>query len=291
MNRLLLLFSLLAALVVPASGQNWATVTATNITDLNQQRLASGQLCFLGTDQSDTPISFSLGGGGQVLKLTFCANVTNGAASALTIPNPALTAPSGVYYRVTIIDSSSGREVLRYTQVTFSGGTFNFDSYAPVNLGQMSPLSGTSVAGTLSVSGNVNATGAVTAGSLTLNGDTAMSKAPRMTTGEFATSINGTTTFAPLFVTEQPITITRFLSIANVQPAGCATFPVVSIFNNSGSSILTSITLSPTALTDSGAISVNVAAGQQLVLRTTTAAAGCTTNAGNVAFAAQWKMQ
>ena len=291
MTRLFLTFSLLAALAVPASAQNWATVTASNITDLNQQKLAAGQLCFLGTDQSDAPISFSVGGGGQVLKRSFCANVTNGAVSALTIPNPALTAPSGVYYRVTVIDSSSGREVLRYTQVTFSGGTFNFDTYAPTNLGQMSPLSGTSVTGTLSVSGNVNATGSVAAGSVTINGDTPMSKAPRMATGQFVTSVNGIGSFAPLFVTDQPITITRLQSLANAPPAGCTSFPVVSIFNNTGSVIVSSVTLSTAGLTDSGALSINVAAGQQLVLRTTTAAAGCTTNAANVGFTVQWKMQ
>jgi hypothetical protein len=291
MNRLFLSLSLLAALVAPASAQNWATVTASNITDLNQQKLAAGQLCFLGTDQSDTPISFSAGGGGQVLKRSFCANVTNGAVSALTIPNPALTAPSGVYYRVTVIDSSSGREVLRYTQVTFSGGAFNFDTYAPTNLGQMSPLSGTSVTGTLSVAGNVNATGSVAAGSVVINGDTAMSKAPRMTTGQFATNLNAIGSFAPLFVTEHSVTITRLQSLANVPPAGCTTFPTVSVFNNTTSSILTSLTLTSSTLTDSGPISINVAAGQQLVLRTTATASGCTINAANIGFAVQWKMQ
>jgi hypothetical protein len=57
------------ALTVQA--QNWATVSATNITDLNQNKLAAGQLCFLATDQNDIPINFNLGGGGQVLKRAF----------------------------------------------------------------------------------------------------------------------------------------------------------------------------------------------------------------------------
>ena len=107
------------AISLQLRAQNWATVTASNITDLNQQKLAQGQLCFLGTDQSDTPISFSVGGGGQVLKRSFCANVSNGAVSAFTIPNPALTAPSGVFYRVTVIDSSSGRELCAIPRLRF----------------------------------------------------------------------------------------------------------------------------------------------------------------------------
>jgi hypothetical protein len=59
---------------LPASlqAQNWTTVTATNITDLNQQKLAAGQLCFLATDQNDNPISIGIGGGGQILKRGYC---------------------------------------------------------------------------------------------------------------------------------------------------------------------------------------------------------------------------
>jgi hypothetical protein len=79
-----------------------------------------------------------------------------------TVPNPSATSPSGIYYRVTVRDSSTGQEVLRYSLVSFTGATFNFDNYAPMNLAQGSPLSGTSVTGNLSVTGNVAATGTVT---------------------------------------------------------------------------------------------------------------------------------
>ena len=186
--------------------------------------------------------------------------------------------------------------MLRYTQVSFSGAAFNFDAYGPANLGQLSPLSGTNVSGNLSVSGNVTATGSVTAGPVTassvnINGDSAMTHAPRMATGQFVTSVTGISSFAPLFTTEQPITITRIQSLANTPPAGCTTFPAVSIFNNTGSVVIASLTLSAFTFTDGGAISVNVPAGQLLVLRTTTAASGCTTNAANVAFTVQWRMQ
>src|SRR5215467_8126728 len=122
-----------ALLSVCAGAQNWTTVAATNITDLNQQKLAAGQLCFLATDQNDNPISIGVGGGGQVLRRQYCAQVTAGAISGFTVPNPTNTAPAGIYYRVTAKDSSTGQEVLRYKQVSFAGASFNFDNYAPTN--------------------------------------------------------------------------------------------------------------------------------------------------------------
>jgi hypothetical protein len=139
--------------------QNWTTVSASNLTDLNQQKLATGQLCFLGTDQNDVPISFNVGGGGQVLKRAFCAAVSNGMAATFTVPNPAGTTPAGIYYRVTVKDVNTGQEVLRYNQVSFTGTSFNFDNYAPVTLGQFASLSGTAVSGNLTVNGNLSITG------------------------------------------------------------------------------------------------------------------------------------
>jgi hypothetical protein len=152
-----------------AAAQNWTTVSATNITDLNQQKLAAGQLCFLATDQNDSPISVGVGGGGQALKRQYCSPITAGGVTAFTVPNPTNTLPPGVYYRVMVKDSSTGQEVLRYTQVSFAGTSFNFDNYAPVNLGTPAPISGTSVTGNLSVTGNVSATGTLTGSNLPAN--------------------------------------------------------------------------------------------------------------------------
>ena len=149
--------------------QNWTTVTATNITDLNQQKLAAGQLCFLATDQNDNPVSIGISGGGQMLKRGYCSAVASGVVTSFTVPNPANTQPAGVYYRVTVKDSSTGQEVLRYTQVSFTGASFNFDTYAPINLGTPAPLSGNAVTGNLSVSGNVSATGTVTVSNIPTN--------------------------------------------------------------------------------------------------------------------------
>jgi hypothetical protein len=158
-----------ALLAVKAEAQNWTTVTATNITDLNQQKLAAGQLCFLATDQNDSPISIGIGGGGQLLRRPFCAPVANGAVTGFSVPNPAATAPLGTVYRVTVNDTSIGKEVLRYTQVSFSGAGFNFDNYAPLNLGPFAPPTGNAVSGNLNVNGNVAATGTVTGSNIPNN--------------------------------------------------------------------------------------------------------------------------
>jgi hypothetical protein len=162
LKKLIVFFVFLCVLCGSGFAQNLTTVSASNITDINGVKLAAGQLCFLITDQQDNPISVSIGGGGQALKRGYCSPVTSGAASLFTVPNPASTQPSGIYYRITVKDSSTGQEVLRYTGVSFSGATFNFDNYAPVNLGSFAPLSGNSVSGNLAVSGNVAATGTVT---------------------------------------------------------------------------------------------------------------------------------
>lgn len=158
------------ALLLPSLSalcQNTTTISGSNIMDLNGARLPNGQICFLGTDQTDTPISFQPGGGGQVLKRQFCSTVTAGVISSFTVPNPANTLPSGIYYRVMVKDSATGLEVLRYTLVTFTGGTFNFDNYVSNPPGFIAaPLSGTSITGNLGVTGNISATGTVTASNI-----------------------------------------------------------------------------------------------------------------------------
>ena len=165
MKKLITVFAFVClALGLPLNvhGQNLTTVTGSNITDINGSKLAAGQLCFLITDQQDNPISVSIGGGGQALKRGYCSAITAGVVASFTVPNPASTQPSGIYYRVTVKDSSTGLEVLRYTTVSFTGAAFNFVNYAPQILGVPAPLTGYSVTGNLNVTGYVAATGTVT---------------------------------------------------------------------------------------------------------------------------------
>lgn len=161
MKKLLAVFAFVFVSIA-AFGQNLTTVSATNITDLNGTKLAVGQLCFTATDNSDTPISFQIGGGGQALKRPYCSSVTTGVVTSFTVPNPATTLPTGIYYRVTVKDSSTGQEVLRYPLVSFVGGTFNFDAYVPIGIFAGAPLSGNTVTGNLGITGNLNITGTCT---------------------------------------------------------------------------------------------------------------------------------
>src|SRR5258707_3787884 len=166
MKKLLVLFAIIASFAVgfsnDAHAQNLTIVSGSNITDINGTKLAAGQLCFLITDQQDNPISVSIGGGGQALKRGYCSAVTAGVVTLFTVPNPANTSPTGIYYRVTVKDSSTGQEVLRYALVSFTGATFNFDNYAPTNLASAAPLTGPIVSGNLSGNGNATFTGTVT---------------------------------------------------------------------------------------------------------------------------------
>jgi hypothetical protein len=170
--------ALVVGFALPSRAQNLTTVSAANITDLNGAKLAAGQLCFLGTDQNDTPISFQQGGGGQVLKRQFCSGVAAGVVTSFTVPNPANTLPSGIYYRVTVKDSSTGVTALQYTGVTFAGGTFNFDNYTPVIAGaNLAPLTGNTVSGNLGVTGNLSVTGSFSPGSVSTGAITGSSAA------------------------------------------------------------------------------------------------------------------
>jgi hypothetical protein len=162
-KKLAFLFALFMAL--PAVAQNWTTVSASNITGLNQTPLAHGRLCAVGTDSHDVPINFMVGGGGQVTRQTppFCSTVTNGVLTSFSVPNPANTAPSGINYRFFGYDSSTGQQILWCSNVVFTGGTFNFDLYQGCG-GQTAQanVSGASISGPFTVNGNIIWTGTAT---------------------------------------------------------------------------------------------------------------------------------
>jgi hypothetical protein len=219
MFKRILAFAFFAALAVNLHAQNLTTVSASNIQDINGSKLAAGQLCFLGTDQSDNPISFGIGGGGQALRRGYCFGVTAGVVTSFTVPNPASTLPSGIYYRVTVKDSSTGQEVLRYAGVTFAGATFNFDNYQPVIQGaSLAPLTGNSVTGNLAVTGNVAATGTVTgsniAGGQIVTGAGTTNTVPKYTNGASAVIGNSSITDNGTTVnTSEPVSLGSTLGV------------------------------------------------------------------------------
>jgi hypothetical protein len=158
-------FALIAVLLLTATaafGQNYTTVTAQKIQYVNGTLLPKGQLCFQATDQNDVPISFQVGGGGQVVNSPQCVQVVNGCIAQLncgyTVANPALTTPVNILYRLTI---NVGSQVIYYCKgASFSGATFNFDTFVCPTV--ILPPSGGSVNGPLTINGALIITGGCT---------------------------------------------------------------------------------------------------------------------------------
>ena len=126
------MLSAVALIAVGASGQDYTAVTAVKLTDLSGNTIASGKLCFTGTDDHDKAIAFRVGSGGQAVQGPSCTPVTNGAIGAFQVANPGTTNPQGILYRVELI---RGAQTVRlYTGVAFSGATFDFDQYVPTGI-------------------------------------------------------------------------------------------------------------------------------------------------------------
>lgn len=115
--------------------------------------------------------------------------------------------------------------------------------------------------------------------------------APRMANNCYIANITGVGSWCQMLYTEKPVTITRLSVFQSVAPAGCSTWPVVSLYDNTGSAILTSVTEANTQTVDSGAIAVEVPAGKQIITRVTTGPTGCSPNASVATVTMQWKMQ
>ena len=94
------------SLAVTARAQNTIAVSAANIQGVNGTKLASGSLCFQGTDQNNNIIAFQVGGGGAIVTNAFCTSVTNGAITTFNVPNPANTTPVNIRYHITVVQGS-----------------------------------------------------------------------------------------------------------------------------------------------------------------------------------------
>jgi hypothetical protein len=97
---------------------------------------------------------------------------------------------------------------------------------------------------------------------------------------------------AAYFTPVSAVTIRRFQMYYITTGVGCTTAPVIAVYDSTTSTPVASFTISNgTGIFDSGAISVNIAAGDVLQVRYTTAAAGCTTLPSNDTFTVQYQMQ
>jgi hypothetical protein len=161
---------LIAAMLVAvcAHAQNLTSVTASNIVDATNTKIASGTLCFIGTDASDNPIGYQIGGGGQVVLTPACTPITNGAISGFSVANPALTSPANIAYRITVSDSHTLVRTDKLVQ--FTGSPFNYDTYVPpvgtITLGVSVPVLSV---GNITVSGTCTGCSSGGSGITTLN--------------------------------------------------------------------------------------------------------------------------
>jgi hypothetical protein len=142
LRRLYLVFLSLFVFAPFGIGQ-MVPLSGSHIQDLSGAPLKAGQICFSPVNNSGTPISYLAGGGGQVLPVTKCAPVTNGAFS-LSVTDTAASSPANVCLNTVVVIPGSPQQ--RYTLSsclqpsltgTVSSGTWcttsacNLDNYPP----------------------------------------------------------------------------------------------------------------------------------------------------------------
>lgn len=99
---------------------------------------------------------------------------------------------------------------------------------------------------------------------------------------------NGSADFTPIAA----ITIKRFQVHVVTQAATCTTSAIVAVYDSTTSTALASITIAnATGDFDSGVVTQNVASGDVLQIRITTAAAGCGTSPSGTSFVVQYNPQ
>lgn len=125
--KLLTLFALLIAPAAAAVNLSEA-VNASQLKTQTGTLIASGTMCWLGTDSSNSPVSYTPQGG-SAISTAVCGAVTSGIVSGLNIANPAFVSPAGLNYRVTI--QNNGLTVLTIPNVVLNNAPIVFwDMYA-----------------------------------------------------------------------------------------------------------------------------------------------------------------
>lgn len=130
------IFTLFLALCAVSSVRAQATIaiSASHIQGVSGASLASGSICWQGTDQNNQILAFQKSGGGAVVTTPFCTAVTSGAITTFSVPNPANTTPTNIRYRVTITQGARTIATMTGVYLCATSGscttpyTFNFDN-------------------------------------------------------------------------------------------------------------------------------------------------------------------
>jgi hypothetical protein len=135
--------ALLLFLCSLASAQNFMTVVASHTMGGGNHLLPSGNLIFTATDNSGNPISYQVGGGGQMISFPITCPIVNGTVSApCQVANVSVSNPENFCYSVTITNAfnqlvlggpQSGYQCVQPQTSNFwcSAGTCNFDQFVP----------------------------------------------------------------------------------------------------------------------------------------------------------------
>lgn len=135
MKKLGLLFLFLLAFSAPAWSQNYVNFNADNVENIQGQNIASGNVCVQATARNGVPITFQVGGGGQVITSAVCRPILNGVISQpFQVANPLNTAPANILYDITV--RQNGIVVIHETLVNICAQTgactspysFDFDT-------------------------------------------------------------------------------------------------------------------------------------------------------------------
>lgn len=110
----------------------FTNVTAASLQDASGNKIDNATAWFRPVDNNGKPISFRVGGGGQIISAPVSVAVTS-SGFTIQLADTTLTTPANVGYAVTVIDDVTGKELLGpgYGCVQPSGSAWSFDSYTP----------------------------------------------------------------------------------------------------------------------------------------------------------------
>lgn len=133
-----ILGAVLALFALPSLAQT-TTITASNIQNLAQEKVAAGYLGLMPVDDHMQPMAFTACGGGQVMPTTHYWPITNGAISGVVVPDTQCSTPSNVGYLV-IIANQNKATIYQYAQpIHPTGSTWSLDAWSPTSTVLASP--------------------------------------------------------------------------------------------------------------------------------------------------------
>ncbi|WP_420239211.1 tail fiber domain-containing protein [Telmatobacter bradus] len=146
-------------------------ITASNITDVTGNRIASARLCFAAVDEDGDPIGYR-SGTAQVVPAKKCGIVSNGVLqSGFTVLDSSTTVPTNVRYHITLSPTGNIAITQRdFGITTITGSSWTLDTFDASTTALPSIYTASSTSGDLAVNGNLSISGTLTLGNTVVNG-------------------------------------------------------------------------------------------------------------------------